>query len=136
TGVLVVEGIKGTGDRFMVGLADPEPVPDGVLARVRDVHARLVGALGATRFEWVFDGAELWIVQLHSGASVSDGDVIVPGDAGEWVDFDVSQGLEALRSPSSLKPDTGITLDRRIGLTSHLADVLRKARVPARVGAR
>ncbi|RUV58838.1 MAG: hypothetical protein E5X48_03020 [Mesorhizobium sp.] len=137
TGVLVVEGIKGTGDRFMVGLADPEPVPDGVLARVRDVHARLVGALGATRFEWVFDGAELWIVQLHSGASVSDGDVIVPGDAGEWVDFDVSQGLEALRSlSSSLKPDTGITLDRRIGLTSHLADVLRKARVPARVGAR
>ncbi|TIP53265.1 MAG: hypothetical protein E5X56_33445, partial [Mesorhizobium sp.] len=74
---------------------------------------------------------------LHSGASVSDGDVIVPGDAGEWVDFDVSQGLEALRSlSSSLKPDTGITLDRRIGLTSHLADVLRKARVPARVGAR
>lgn len=137
SGVLVVEGIKGTGDRFMVGLANPEPVPDAVLARVRDVHDRLRDALGATRFEWVFDGAALWIVQLHSGASVSNGDTIVPGDASEWVDFDVSQGLEALRSMSaSLKPDTGIILDRRIGLTSHLADVLRKVGVPARVSAR
>ncbi|WP_321449303.1 hypothetical protein [uncultured Cohaesibacter sp.] len=137
SGDLVVEGIKGTGDRFMVGLANPEPIPEPVLSRVYEVHGRLRGILGATRFEWVFDGTELWIVQLHSGASVSNGDTIVPGDASEWVGFDVSQGLEALRLLSAnLKPNTGIVLDRRIGLTSHIADVLRKAGVPARVSAR
>lgn len=137
SGVLVIEGIKGTGDRLMVGLADAEPVPEDVLARVRDLHSMLLGVLGATRFEWVFDGSELWIVQLHSGASVSEGDIIVPGDVSEWIDFDVSQGLEELRSLSnSLKPNIGIMLDRRVGLTSHLADVLRKAGVPARVRAR
>ncbi|MEP7457523.1 hypothetical protein [Phyllobacterium sp. SB3] len=137
SGGLVVEGVKGTGDRLMVGLADPEPVPDRVLARVREFHDRLREILGATRFEWVFDGQELWIVQLHSGASVSEGDTIVPGDAEAWVEFEVSKGLEALRLlATSLAPDTGITLDRRIGLTSHLADVLRKAGIPARVTAR
>jgi hypothetical protein len=137
SGVLVVEGIKGTGDRLMVGLADPEPVPDTILAKVHDLHDRLLDAFGATRFEWVFDGTKLWVVQLHGGASVSDGDIIVPGDANEWIDFDVSQGLEALRSLThNLKPQMGILLDRRIGLTSHLADVLRKAGMPARVLAR
>ena len=134
SGDLLVEGVKGTGDRFMVGLADPEQIPDVVLERVRDLHCRLYDAFGPTRFEWVFDGDELWIVQLHSGASVSDGDIIVPGDAEEWIEFDVGQGLEALRSLSNiLKPRMGITLDKRIGLTSHLADVLRKSGFPARV---
>lgn len=137
SGGLVVEGVKGTGDRMMVGLADPERVPESVVAKVTELHERLHLVLGATRFEWVFDGEEVWIVQLHSGASVSDGDTIVPGDAAVWIEFDVSRGLEELRSlTASLAPDTGITLDRRIGLTSHLADVLRKAGVPARVGAR
>jgi len=137
SGTLLVEGIEGTGDRFMLGLADPEPVPENVLSMVRDAYDRLRGFLGAVRFEWVFDGVMLWIVQLHSGASVSDGDTIVPGEASNWVDFNVTQGLEALRSLSaSLKSDTGVTLDRRIGLTSHLADVLRKAGIPTRVSAR
>jgi hypothetical protein len=118
----------------MVGLADPEPIPDEILAKVNDLHGRLACALGACRFEWVFDGSELWIVQLHRGSSTSDGDIIVPGDADEWLDFDVSQGLEVLRSLArDLKPQTGIMLDRKVGLTSHLADVLRKAGVPARV---
>ncbi|GAA4215776.1 hypothetical protein GCM10022290_01460 [Sagittula marina] len=134
SGALVVEGISGTGDHLMVGQADPEVVPEEVLTRVHDLYARLLAVFGATRFEWVFDGSELWIVQLHSGASVSDGDVIVPGEAMEWADFDVSRGLEALRLLSSeLEPHVGVMLDRRIGLTSHLADVLRKAGVPARV---
>ncbi len=134
SGSLVVEGIQGTGERLMVGLADPEPIPDEILAKVNDLHGRLACALGACRFEWVFDGSELWIVQLHRGSSTSDGDIIVPGDADEWLDFDVSQGLEVLRSLArDLKPQTGIMLDRKVGLTSHLADVLRKAGVPARV---
>lgn len=134
SGVLVIEGVKGTGDRFMVGLADPEVVPEAVQDRIRDVYGRLRAIFGSTRFEWVFDGTEIWIVQLHSGASVSDGDVIVPGDAAVWINFEVKRGLEALRVLSSnLKPQEGIILDQRIGLTSHLADVLRKAGAPARV---
>ncbi|MBB2792675.1 UNVERIFIED_ORG: hypothetical protein GGD58_001522 [Rhizobium pisi] len=136
TGHLVVEGVAGTGDRLMLGEVDAEPLPDFVATAVRDLHERLRQVIGAVRLEWVYDGNAVWIVQLHRGASVSDGDVIVPGDPDTWVTFDVSNGLEALRSlVASLKPDTGISLDRRIGLTSHLADVLRKAAVPARVNA-
>lgn len=136
-GELVIEGIKGAGDRFMIGQADAEQLPAHVVSAVHGLHIELRSIVGSTRFEWVFDGNNIWIVQLHSGASISGGGYIVPGDAAEWIEFDVSAGLEALRVlVASLGPDTGIMLDRRIGFTSHLADVLRKARVPARVGTR
>ncbi|MDX0457991.1 hypothetical protein GOC90_31845 [Sinorhizobium medicae] len=134
SGELVIEGVEGTGDKLMLGEVYPEPLPDFVATAVRDLHGTLREVMGPVRLEWVYDGTRVWIVQLHRGASISDGDIIVPGDPETWVTFDVSKGLEALRTlVTSLKPDTGISLDRRVGLTSHLADVLRKAAVPARV---
>lgn len=43
-------------------------------------------------------------------------------------------GLPALREMIARLPlNTGILLNGRIGVTSHLADVLRKARIPARM---
>ncbi|OQP88464.1 hypothetical protein BTR14_01550 [Rhizobium rhizosphaerae] len=137
SGELVVEGVKGTGDRLMVGEVDAEALPEHVLAAVGDLHAKVRAIIGPVRFEWVHDGNDVWIVQLHSGGSITDGDYIVPGEADEWVPFEVSAGLEALRALlARLEPGSGVILDRRIGLTSHFADVLRKAGVPARVGAR
>ncbi|MBK5571650.1 MAG: hypothetical protein I8N66_35395 [Ensifer sp. SSB1] len=134
SGDLVIEGVAGTGDKLMIGEVAADPLPDFVATAVRGLHEKLREVVGPVRFEWVYDGVRVWIVQLHRGGSTSEGDIIVPGDPGAWVTFDVSKGLEALRSlVTSLKPDTGISLDRRIGLTSHLADVLRKASVPARI---
>ncbi|MGO8465015.1 hypothetical protein AB9F45_10720 [Rhizobium leguminosarum] len=133
-GDLVIEGVKGSGEGFMLGTNEPQSIPELVKEAVRSLRRRLRETLGAVRFEWVFDGEKAWVVQLHRGASVSQGNVIVPGDAEKWVTFHVPDGLEALRQLlASFETHTGITLDRPIGLTSHLADVIRKAGIPARV---
>ncbi|UWU25447.1 hypothetical protein N2601_31150 (plasmid) [Rhizobium sp. CB3060] len=133
-GEFIVEGTKGQGDAFMLGSATPELLPNEVLSAVASVRARLRQLLGSVRFEWVYDGAAAWVVQLHVGASQSVGLAIVPGEAGQWVDFDVRQGLEALRQLlASLPADTGVRLNGSVGRTSHIADVVRKANVPTRI---
>lgn len=132
-GSLVVEGVSGSGERFMQGSAKLGALPESVQESVRSVHERASAELGPVRMEWVFDGARTWVVQLHRGASVSCGSTVVPGDPVSWMDFDVSNGLEALRLAANNAADQGqgIRLSKRIGLTSHMADVLRRAGVPA-----
>ncbi|ACC74065.1 hypothetical protein Bphy_4975 [Paraburkholderia phymatum STM815] len=50
-----------------------------------------------------------------------------------WNRFYVSTGLNALRSALETLPESeGIVLVGEIGLTSHIADVVRKAGKPAR----
>ncbi|MBU1335969.1 MAG: hypothetical protein KJ944_17335 [Alphaproteobacteria bacterium] len=133
-GILYVEGASGTGEEFMQGTTPPMTLPDAVVAMVRATHARLVAALGDVRFEWAFDGQQVWVMQLHRGASRSAGSVIVPGEADEWAVFDVSEGLEALRlRMQSLPTGHGLLLRGEVGLTSHVADVARKAGVPTRM---
>lgn len=129
-----VEGVEGAGAAFMLGDASPAEIPQPVEAAVRRAHYQLRAALGAVRFEWAFDGAQAWILQLHRGASVSTSAAIVPGEPAAWTLFPVDEGLEALRTlVSELTPGRGILFDRPIGLTSHLADVVRKAGIPARM---
>lgn len=133
-GDLIVEGVQGSGENFMLGRDEPQKLSPHVQLAVADVHHKLRSVLGPVRFEWVFDGGKAWVVQLHRGASKSEEDVIVPGEAESWVRFPVSSGLEALRTlVASLDRNIGIMLDRKIGVTSHLADVLRKHGAPARV---
>ena len=58
----------------------------------------------------------------------------MPGDAHRWEVFKVSRGLEALRGfLDQLPGDVGVRIEGEIGLTSHIADLLRKARRPARI---
>lgn len=60
----------------------------------------------------------------------------MPGEAEEWIEFDVTAGLEALRDRvGSIPANTGITMIGSFGLTSHLADVVRRAGVPTRLPA-
>jgi hypothetical protein len=133
-GELIVEGTKGSGEGFMQGSVNPQTLPDVVATAVAATHAELRRLLGSVRFEWVFDGAKAWVVQLHIGASQSLGSALVPGDAANWIDFDVTDGLEALRQlVASLAQDTGIYLNGSVGRTSHIADVVRKAGVPTRL---
>lgn len=133
-GVLVVEGARGSGEAFMLGAAAPEELPAQVIESVQEVHQRLRLPLGSVRFEWVFDGAKVWVVQLHTGMSQSLGLTIVPGEPQQWRRFKVSSGLEMLRQLlESLPANTGIEFDSAIGRSSHMADVVRKANVPARI---
>lgn len=133
-GALAIEGRRGEGDLFMLGVNAPELLPAPVIEDVRAAHRRLDDALGPVRFEWVHDGEKVWIVQLHLGSTYSTSKILVPGEADEWVRYDIRDGLEMLRSQLHALPmSTGLALVGNVGLTSHIADVVRKAGRPARI---
>jgi hypothetical protein len=130
----IIEGRAGTGDALMLGRQTPESLPDRVLQDVHELYARAEAALGPVRFEWVHDRHRAWIVQLHRGATETTALRLTSGEASDWVEFDVTAGLSALRSILAKLPrDTGLILKGRVGLTSHVADVVRKALVPAKM---
>ena len=98
--------------------------------------------MGPFSLEWVFDehrsdSGVLWVVQLHTGESQSDGDVIYPGEPvdGLWWDLNVSEGLEALRGmiPDAKKAGAGIILIGNVGITSHWGQLLKKGKVPSQI---
>lgn len=133
---LVIEGASGEGEAFMKGQSAPENLPENVLADVDSLYQRAASQLGPIRFEWVHDGQSVWVVQLHRGITQSTAEVLVPGDAEHWVQFDVRAGLEELRSMvARLDPGAGLILRGDVGLTSHVADVIRRAGIPAKIGA-
>jgi hypothetical protein len=132
--LIIVEGRRGEGDRFMLGLDSPEDLPAVVIENVRATYAVLASRLGPVRFEWVHDGDAVWIVQLHCGATSTQADVIVPGEAKSWVEFKTTAGLEALRDLlATVSEGQGILIVGSVGLTSHVADLLRKKKLPARL---
>lgn len=132
-GNIATEGLRGAGDAFMQGAAEAETLPSSILADVEVLH-RAASELGPVRFEWVHDGQRAWVVQMHRGATMSAAGVLVPGKAENWTTFDVSKGLEELRALiEKLEPGRGVELLGQVGLTSHIADVIRKANVPARM---
>jgi hypothetical protein len=132
-GKSVIEGISGEGDQFMLGRRVPQQLPSLVIANVKAIFDQGRELLGAIRFEWVHDGKQVWVVQLHRGATESAGSTVVPGDAREWAVFRASQGLEELRNfLEDLPVGAGIKIEGEVGLTSHIADLLRKSNRPAR----
>jgi len=134
-GAEVVEGVRGYGDKFMLGEAAPEPLPAEVSRLVRDILRKARSVIGDVRVEWVFDGTDVWVVQLHSGSLRSSGDLIYPGTPTREHEFQVSEGLESLRRLVAHIAGTGegVILLGSVGVTSHFGDVLRKAQVPSRV---
>jgi hypothetical protein len=135
SGEPIVEGVAGPGEAFMKGEAGPKPLPAEVCAAVKELYRAASGPLGPVRFEWVYDGRSAWVVQLHKGATASSGRSIYPGEAAVYHRFDVARGLETLRELVAQVAGTGegIVLVGDVGITSHLGDVLRRARVPSRV---
>jgi hypothetical protein len=133
-GNLLVEGKEGSGDSLMLGRALPERLPKSVVDDVIQVDKKLRPRLGRVRFEWVHDGKQVWIVQLHKGGTKSTISMIVPGEAERWEIFQSTQGLDRLRELlNDLPPNVGIELHGEVGLTSHVADLVRKVGRPTRV---
>lgn len=131
----IVEGVLGSGEDFMQGRVAPQALPSAVVGDVLASYASAAERLGAVRFEWVHDGRYAWIVQLHTGATVTEGNVIYPGSPSVEHQFPVENGLESLRALAAQIEGTGegIVLVGQIGVTSHLGDILRRARIPSRV---
>jgi hypothetical protein len=134
-GTLFLEGKRGSGDDFMLGSSQPEPLPETIRADVSALHSSLADHLGPVRIEWVHDGEKPWVVQLHVGATRTSRQMVVDGEAADWRTFDVANGLSALRQFLPTIPDgCGLELRGEFGLTSHIADVVRKWGRPARIG--
>jgi hypothetical protein len=132
-GCLLIQGVEGYGDEFMLGRAIDD-LPETVLEAVRDLYRQAASILGPVRFEWVYDGSAVWLVQLHQGATTSLGNTIYPGEASVFHRFNVAEGIEALRALiAHTNADEGIVLVGKAGITSHLGDLLRKARIPSRI---
>ena len=133
-GGVVIQGVMGYGDDFMLGRAMGS-LPQSIQRAVSKVYDQASVLLGPVRFEWVHDGRNVWIVQLHKGTTASLGNTIYPGEPAVFNRFDVREGIEALRQMiQRLKgSDEGIIIVGEVGVTSHLGDLLRKARIPSRI---
>ena len=134
-GTPFIEGVLGTGEAFMQGGQAPTVLPRTVETMVRALHGDLLSRLGPTRFEWAWDGEEVWVLQLQLGSTLSYEKVIVPGDPTYVHRFKIENGLESLRDLVERIRGTGegIILVGDVGVTSHFGDVLRRAEIPSRI---
>jgi hypothetical protein len=131
-----VQGVEGPGDAFMIGGAAPVELPAYVIADVRSLAEQAREVLGPVRLEWAHDGRRVWVVQLHIAKHFFGGEqVLSDGDASEWLDFYTKDGLDSLREIISTAAErgAGIFVHGRIGITSHVGDLLRKAGIPGRL---
>ncbi|HEU5159791.1 MAG TPA: hypothetical protein VFU43_22540 [Streptosporangiaceae bacterium] len=129
-----VEGVPGRGDEFMQGRQRPDRLPAEVVRDVRALAARARQTLGPVRLEFVHDGRQAWVVQLHLSAKRYQAGVINPGTPADgWLEFDPSAGLDELNSliDRAVEESKGVRVVAPVGLTSHVGDLLRRANVPA-----
>lgn len=134
-GELIIEGVRGYGDQFMVGSMAPETLPREVIRAVEALFEVARAKLGPVRMEWVFDGQKAWVVQLHRGATSSSSETIVPGEAPRFHRFDVTEGIEPFRTLAEGVKDKGegVILVGNVGVTSHFGDILRRLNIPSRI---
>jgi hypothetical protein len=129
---ILVEGVSGFGDAFMLGQAPPEKLPPNIVRSVRSAFGHAHRLVGASRGEWAHDGTSTWILQLHVDQSATQRNVVVAGQPERFVDFDANAGLEALRElVANLGSGLGIRVIGQVGVTSHFGDVLRRSSVPS-----
>jgi hypothetical protein len=134
-----VEGIGGRGDEFMLGRRRPEELPALVVRDVRELARRARQVLGSVRLEFVHDGRQAWVVQLHLSADRYKTNIINPGEPADgWLDFHPDSGLDRLRDliAQAEESGNGVRVTGQVGLTSHVGDLLRRADVPARLDLR
>lgn len=140
----IIEGVAGRGDNFMVGNQAKDDLPLEVVNAVKKIIEQFRvyhNELGDISIEWVFDGANVWVVQLNQlkisfkNDNITDSRVIVPGNPIRYEKVFAREGLEVLRSKVELYKDKNIGIDLigNIGITSHFGDVLRLANIPSKL---
>jgi hypothetical protein len=135
SGNAIIEGVHGFGDQLMLGRAHPIAMPADLVRILEQLHRTAHDTCGSVRIEWGFDGGRVWVFQLQQEAGVSGDLIVVPGDVDAEVEYIVSDGLERLRKlVEDLRGTrTGITLVGTVGMTSHMADILRRHNIPSRI---
>lgn len=145
SGEVSVEGVKGEGDKFMMGVEDDIELPIEVTDTVKEflwsVDEEYGELLGDVKIEWGFDtNGYLYIFQL---CNISDAEYIFKLNTNrqdeniEYIEYKLYENgtsLEDFRNfVEEIEKDTtkGIKLFAHIGITSHPCDILRKHNVPA-----
>lgn len=129
-----VEGVPGFGEDFMQGERSPVRLPSRVIEDVQTVGAAAHAVLGPVRMEFAHDGQQVWVLQLHIATDRFQGAVIYSGDPmNGWLEFDPASGLDQLRTliAEARIKRRGIRVAGAVGITSHVGDLLRKAKIPA-----
>jgi hypothetical protein len=129
-----VEGVPGFGEDFMQGERSPVRLPSHVIEDVQAVGGAAHAALGPVRMEFAHDGRQVWVLQLHLATDRFQGAVIYSGDpTNGWLEFDPASGLDQLRTliDEARIERRGIRVAGTVGVTSHVGDLLRKAKIPA-----
>jgi hypothetical protein len=77
----------------------------------------------------------VWIVQLQQEHAVSYGYTIVPGSPSKNHSFRNSEGISMLRQLAAQVEgkNEGILVIGKVGMTSHIADILRRLKIPSKV---
>jgi hypothetical protein len=132
-GEAVVEGVRGSGEEFMLGLQNPVELPAEITTRIAALLDQAAQRFGPVRIEWVADGSQVWLLQLNQIEHRASA-VIAPGSATRWRPYNPASGLEELRNllEEAQREGFGVEITRPVGLTSHVGDLLRSASVPAR----
>lgn len=136
----IIEGVEGKGDKFMVGEQNRENLPQKVVNMVRNLNNQLRmyhKVMGDVSIEWVYDGMNVWVVQLnqiklHLDSNKSDS-IIVPGNPNYYEKVYVNDGLDSLREKIQLYKNKGVGIELigNIGVTSHFGDLLRLYNIPS-----
>lgn len=131
----IIEGVDGFGDEFMLGRVGPSQLDGSLIGKLEALHELLFRSVGSVRAEWAFDGDAVWIIQLQQEVAISTGRTIVSGEVESEVEFDISGGLSGLRELVALVAgkSVGIKIIGNVGMTSHIADVLRRYKIPSRI---
>jgi len=133
-GMVVVDGVAGAGDLYMLGEQAADALPQAIVESVARLMGLIRPKLGDVRIEWVHDGSQPWLVQVHVGRLPIHGDVIREGACEGWFTIDASLALPLFRAAiESAPPNHGIAVDGDIGLASHKMEVVIKAGRPARL---
>ena len=135
----IIEGVSGKGDSFMVGEEELLfNLPREIITHIKRLNNKIrkhFYLLGEVSIEWVYDGQNIWIVQLNQIKLSGNKDIIVDGNAKKYIKFNASSGLENLRNliKEIENKDIGIELIGNIGVTSHFGDLLRLANIPSQL---
>ena len=132
----IIEGVKGKGDDFMLGLHQKTALPNTLLEKLEILSNNIrkyYSILGDVSVEWVFDGNKIWIVQLNQLENIGSNSVIVFGKPTTYKKFFIEDGLEKLRDKIKEIKDKniGVELIGDVGLCSHFGDLLRQSNIPS-----
>ena len=132
----VIEGVVGKGDDFMLGATSSVKLPDELNIQLKRLNNKIRSfyyLIGEVSIEWVYDGVNVWIVQLNQINISPNKNIIVKGNPSSYKEFNVENGLEALREliKEIKKENIGIILKGNVGITSHFGDLLRLSNIPS-----